>query len=52
MPYDLYDFFTKQRNNRNFTEVSNIVRQKLWRETFDVIESQEWEDITDKIRKG
>ncbi|WP_296790008.1 hypothetical protein [uncultured Methanobrevibacter sp.] len=52
MPYDFYDFFIKQRNNKNFTEVSNIVRQKLWRETYDVIESQEWEEITDKIRKG
>lgn len=52
MPYDFYDFFIKQRNNKKFTEVSNIVRQKLWRETYDVIESQEWEEITDKIRKG
>ncbi len=51
MPYDYYDFFIKKRNNRIFTEVSNIVRQKLWRETFDVVESQEWEDISDKIRK-
>ena len=52
MPYDLYDYFLKQRNNRLFTEVSNIVRQKLWRETYDVVEAQEWEDIIKKIRKN
>lgn len=52
MPYDYYDFFIKQRNNRIFTEVSNIVRQKLWRETYDVVEAQEWEEVSDKIRKG
>ncbi len=52
MPYDYYDSFLKQRNNPIFTETSNIVRQKIWRETFDVVTSQEWEDITDKIRKN
>lgn len=51
MPYDYYDHFLKQRNDRIFTEVTNIVRQKFWRETFDVVESQEWEEITDNIRK-
>ena len=52
MPYDYYDLFIKKRNNPVFTEVSNIVRQKLWRESFDVVKSQEWEDITEKIRKN
>ncbi len=52
MPYDYYDLFLKQRNNRIFTEVTNIVRQKFWRESYDVVESQEWEEITDKIRKN
>lgn len=51
MPYDHYDKFLKQRNNRFFTEISNIVRQNVWRDSFDVVKSQEWEDITDKIRK-
>ena len=46
-----YDHFLKQRNNRFFTEISNIVRQNVWRDSFDVVKSQEWEDITDKIRK-
>ena len=52
MPYDLYDYFLKQRNNEIFTETTNIVRQKLWRETYDVVEAQEWEELTDRIRKG
>ena len=52
MPLDYYDHFLKQRNNRIFTEVTNVVRQKIWRETFDVIESQEWEEVTDKIRRN
>lgn len=52
MPYDYYDFFVKQRNNKFFREVSNIVRQNVWRESFDVVQSQEWEEITDKIRKN
>jgi len=52
MPHDYYDHFLKQRNNRIFTEIGNIVRQKFWRETYDVVESQNWENITDKIRKN
>ena len=52
MPYDLYDYFLKQRNNKIFTETTNIVRQKFWRETVDVVEAQEWEELTDKIRKN
>ena len=52
MPYDYYDEFLKQRNHPLFTETSNIVRQKFWREPFDVVESQKWEDITEKIRKN
>lgn len=51
MPYDYYDYFLKLRNNKLFTETTNIVRQKFWRETYDVVESQEWEEITDKIRR-
>ena len=51
MPYDLYDYFLKQRNNKTFSETTNIVRQKLWRETYDIVEFQKWEEIADKIRK-
>ncbi|MBR6024203.1 MAG: hypothetical protein IK044_04470 [Methanobrevibacter sp.] len=52
MPYDLYDYFLKRRNNHIFTETTNIVRQKLWRESYDVVESQEWEEINDRIWKN
>ena len=52
MPYDLYDYLLKRRNNPIFTETTNIVRQKFWRESYDIIESQEWEGIEDKIRKN
>lgn len=51
MPNDFFDQFLKQQNNRFFTEVTNLVRQNIWRETYDVVESQEWEEITAKIRK-
>ena len=52
MPYDFYDYFLKQRKHPFFTETTNIVRQKFWRESFDVVKSQEWENITNKIRKN
>lgn len=52
LPYDYYDLFLKKRNNRVYTEISDIVRQKVWRDSFDVVKSQEWEDITDRIRKN
>ena len=52
MLYDYYDLFVKQRNNKVFTETSNIVRQKIWRESFDVVKSQEWEELTERIRKN
>lgn len=52
MPYDYYDYFIKERNSEVFTEVSDIVRQKVWRDSFDVVQSQEWEETTDKIRKN
>ncbi|WP_407391779.1 hypothetical protein [Methanobrevibacter sp.] len=51
MPYDYYDYFLKRRNSKIFTETENLVRQKLWRETFDVVESQGWKDIIEKIRR-
>ena len=52
MPYYYYDYFLKKRNNPIFTETTNNIRQNFWRETYDVVESQEWEEITDKIRKN
>ncbi len=48
MPYDYYDYFTKQRQNERFTETAELVRQNLWSETINFRLSQRWmimEDI-------
>ncbi len=48
MPYDYYDYFTKQRQNKIFTETTELVRQNLWNETINFRLSQRWiimEDI-------
>ena len=50
MPYDYYEYFTKQRNNKIFTEISEKIRQNLWNDSFDVKLSQKWLKIEDKIR--
>jgi hypothetical protein len=49
MPYDYYDFFTKQRNDENFIETSELVRQNLWSETINFRLTQRWMKIEDKI---
>ncbi len=49
MPYDLYDYFLKLRSHPMFTEVSDKVRQNLWRESINVVQSQEWIKTEDKI---
>lgn len=41
MPYDLYEYFRKERRNEKFIEITDIVREKIWRETYDVVMSQE-----------
>lgn len=41
MPYDLYEYFRKQRTNEKFIEITDIVRENIWRETYDVVKSQE-----------
>ncbi len=50
MPYDYYEYFTKERNNEIFTEISEKIRQKLWNDSFDFRLSQKWLKIEDKIR--
>lgn len=50
MPYDYYDYFTKQRNNEKFTEISEKIRQNFWNESFNFKLSQKWLKIEDKIR--
>ena len=50
MPYDYYEYFTTQRNNKIFTEISEKIRHNLWNDSFDVRLSQKWLKIEDKIR--
>ena len=42
MPYDLYEYFRKQRTNEKFIEITDIVRENIWRETYDVVKSQKY----------
>lgn len=49
MPYDYYDYFSKERNNPDFTEVSDKVRENIWRESINFILSQEWIPTEDKM---
>ena len=41
MPYDLYEYYRKQGTNEKFIEITDIVRENIWRETYDVVKSQE-----------
>ena len=50
MPYDYYEYLKKQRENDDFTQVTDIVRQKIWSESIGFKISQEWLKIEDKIR--
>ena len=49
MPNDLYDHFMKEKSNPLFTEISNIVRDKIWHESIDFDISQKWLKTEDKI---
>lgn len=49
MPYDYYDYFTKQRQSSVFTEAVELVRQKLWSETISFRLSKDWIKTEDKI---
>ena len=50
MPYDYYEYLKKQKENDEFTQVTDIVRQKIWSESIGFKISQEWLKIEDKIR--
>ncbi|MBO6123444.1 MAG: hypothetical protein J6P09_06355 [Methanobrevibacter sp.] len=50
MPYDYYEYLKKQRENDSFTQITDIVRQKIWSESINFKISQEWLKIEDKIR--
>ena len=49
MPYDYYDYLKKQRENEQYIESSELVRQNLWSETINFKQSQKWMHIEDKI---
>lgn len=49
MSNDLYDHFMKEKSNPLFTEISNIVRDKIWHESIDFDISQKWLKTEDKI---
>ena len=50
MAYDYYEYLKKQRENYDFTEVTDIVRKKIWNDSIDFKISQGWLKIEDKIR--
>ena len=49
MPYDYYEYFKKQRENNEFIETRELVRQNLWSETINFRLSNEWISIEDKL---
>lgn len=49
MPYDYYEYLKKQRESEEYTETSELVRQKLWSETINFKLSQKWMRIEDMI---
>ena len=49
MPYDYYEYLKNQRDNEEYTETVELVRQNLWSETINFKVSQEWIHMEDKI---
>lgn len=49
MPYDYYEYLKKQRENEQYRETSELVRQNLWSETINFKVSQDWIAIEDRI---
>ena len=49
MPYDLYDYFLKEKNNPIFTEVTDKVRENIWKESIAFITSIEWMTMENRI---
>ena len=52
MPYDYYEYLKNQRENEQYTETSELVRQNLWSETVNFKLAQEWLSVEDKILIG
>ena len=49
MPYDYYDQLKDERNSDEYTEINDIVREKIWNESINFIISLEWMMMEDKI---
>ncbi|MEE1336237.1 hypothetical protein [Methanobrevibacter sp.] len=49
MPYDYYEYLKKLRDNEEYSEAAELVRQNLWSETINFKLSQEWLDIEDRM---
>ena len=48
MPYDLYDYFIKQRNSK-YSDAVDIVREKIWMEDYNTSLSKKWIKTEDEI---
>ena len=49
MPYDYYEYLKKLRDNEEYSEAAELVRQNMWSETINFKLSQEWLDIEDRM---
>lgn len=50
MPYDYYEILKEQRDSKEYTEISDVIRQNVWNDSIDFQMSLEWMKTEDKIR--
>ena len=50
MPYDYYDLLKDTRDSDEYTEISDIIRQKTWNDSINFRMSLGWLTIEDLIR--
>lgn len=49
MPHDYYDYFKKQSQNDEYTETTDLVREKIWNETIEYILAHEWRMMEEQL---
>ena len=49
MPYDYYEELKKQKENEEYVEIGELVRQNIWSESINFKQSIEWIGIEDKM---
>lgn len=49
MPFDYYEELKKQRENEEYVEIGELVRQNIWSESINFKQSIEWIGIEDKM---